>query len=236
MTVCGGYFVTRAVERPAYVSSDLLPPRIFSLSECICDFVPDVWAVEWARVSPEDRMTEASKVGIEAATLPEVISWATRQMNTGNIGWPRVFLASHDARAFATRFLPRDSASSCWESACPQALWNSSSPNRLLGRRWGPGVYKAVSNRVGLESGGAVLGWEVLCYDYGGFHSWLCNGLEGDVAEKYGIRPNEAGFITSAPEASVAAEYCSRQDVGAEPGFWAPWLVVEYALFPEMAT
>ena len=44
--------------------------------------------------------------------------------------------------------------------------------------------------------------------------------------------PNEAGFITSAPEASVAADYCGRQDVGPEPGFWGPWLVVEYALFP----
>ena len=46
---------------------------------------------------------------------------------------------------------------------------------------------------------------------------------------------NEDGFITSAPEASAAAEYCGRPDVGAEPGFWAPWLVVEYALFPAMA-
>ena len=158
-------------------------------------------------------------------------------MNTGNVGWPRVFFASHDARAFAKRFLPRDQRFKLLGIGLPAGVVEQFLAEQAPGPSMGvPGVYKAVSNRVSLESGGGVLGWEVLCYDHGGFHSWLCNGLETNVAEKYGIRPNEAGFITSAPEASVAAEYCGRQDVGAEPGFWAPWLVVEYALFPEMAT
>jgi hypothetical protein len=233
MNTCGGYFITKAVARPAYVSSGLLPPRIVSLSECMCDCVPDIWAIEWTGVSPEDRTAKASKAGIAAATLDQVIRWTTQQMNTGAFGWPRVFFTIDDARVFAERFLSPDGDFKLLgiglSTGVVEQFLVETAPGSSMGV---PGVYTAVSRRTGLESGGTVLGWEVLCYEYGGFHSWLCNGLEVDVAEKYQIRPNETGFITSAAEASAAAEYCGREDVGAEPGFWAPWLVVEYALFP----
>ena len=108
MTVCGGYFLVKPADRPDYVSGDLLPPRLLSLSSCICDFIPDVWAIDWANVSPEERTAEAHKVGIEAAQLPELIDWTTQQLNAGEFGWPCVFFGVHDARAFAERFLPRD--------------------------------------------------------------------------------------------------------------------------------
>lgn len=233
MTVCGGYFITKAVERPAYVSSGLLPPRIVSLSECICDCVPDMWAIEWTGVSPEERTAKASKADIDAATLDQVISWTTQQMNAGTFGWPRVFFAIDDARVFAKRFLSPDGDFKLLGIGLPADVVEQFLVEENPGSSMGvPGVYKAVSTREGLASGGAALGWEVLCYDYGGFHSWLCNGLETVVAETYGIRPNEAGFITSAAESSAASEYCGREEVGAEQGFWAPWLVVEYALFP----
>jgi len=76
MTASGGYFLTTAVERPAYVSTDLLPPRLLSLSDCICDFVPDFWAIEWAKVSRENRIAEAQKRRVDAAELPELITAA----------------------------------------------------------------------------------------------------------------------------------------------------------------
>ena len=44
------------------------------------------------------------------------------------------------------------------------------------------------------------------------------------------VKPGASGFIASARDAVAAAEYCGRDNVGAEPGFWAPWLVVDYAL------
>lgn len=236
MTVFGGYFVTKPVPRPEYVSSHLLPARILSLSDCICDFIPDVWAIDWTRVSPEDRMAAANKVGIQAFVLPEVIRWTTQHLDAGRFGWPCVFLALQDALDFAERFLARDGGF----TLLGIALQSEAADDFLAGEAPGPsmgvpGVYKAVSKRVGLQTGGVLLGWEPLCYEYGGFHSWLCNGLETAVAEKYEIRPNEHGFITSGAEASAAAAYCGQEEVGAEPGFWAPWSVVEYPLFPGLA-
>jgi hypothetical protein len=89
------------------------------------------------------------------------------------------------------------------------------------------GIYRALSNRADPEPGGMILGWEVLCYVYGAFHSWLCNGLERDVAERLGIRPNSVGFIDNAEDALQASEYCSRDELRAATGFWAPWRVIE---------
>lgn len=231
MTVCGGYFLTAAVERPAYVSSDLLPSRLLSLSDCICDFVPDLWAVEWTEVSPEDRAAEAQKRGITTAKLPELIGWTTQQINSGSLGWPCVFFSVGEARAFAERFIPRADGLKLLGIGLHASYVESFLADEIPKPSEGtPGVYKAISRRDGLESDGADLGWEVLCYEHGSFHSWLCNGLETEIAKKFEIKPNEVGFIASRDDASAAAEYCGREEVGAEPGLWAPWLVVEYSL------
>ena len=50
------------------------------------------------------------------------------------------------------------------------------------------------------------------------------------VAKDLGIRPGPTGFIESASDALKAADHCGSDEVGAEPGFWAPWLVTEYPL------
>ncbi len=76
---------------------------------------------------------------------------------------------------------------------------------------------------------GNVLGWEVLGDDFNGFHSWYCNGIEAD-AEKWGIVPNQFGFIDSFEDAVRVAEHCNHPDTGAEPCDWAPWLVQQYPL------
>jgi hypothetical protein len=39
--VSAGFLVTREVDRPSYVSAELLPARIVSASGCIAPFVPD---------------------------------------------------------------------------------------------------------------------------------------------------------------------------------------------------
>jgi hypothetical protein len=75
-----------------------------------------------------------------------------------------------------------------------------------------------------------ILGFEILGFEGDSFHSWLCNGLERDAADNLGIRPNDAGFISSPADAIRVAEYCNRDDVGSEPVLWLPWLAVEYDL------
>ena len=229
--VSGGYFLTRAVERPPCMSADLLPERVLSLSSCIADFVPDYWAVAWAGIPQEDRQAEARKVGIPVNLLSDVISWTTAQLEAGEFGWPCVFLSVGAARDFTRRFptampglrmlglgLSLDTVDRFLDEARPELAESS------------PGVYRAIGDRAEMARDGVPLGWEMLCYDLGEFHSWLCNGLETEVAETFGIAPNAAGFIASAEAAVKAAEFCGREDVASEPGLWLPWLVMEYPL------
>jgi len=211
------------------MARDLLPPRLLSLSDCICDFVPDLWAIEWASISAAERAAKAGSYGIAQALLPEVIKWTTNRVNSDEFGWPCVFLSIQDAQAFAARFLTGSRDLSLLGIGLHEDIVDEFLEAEIPSTSEGtPGVYRVVSDGVELVPGGRELGWEILYYDHGGFHSWLCNGLEKDVASMVGIRPAETGFISSAREALEVARYCGQDNVGAEPGFWAPWLVVEY--------
>ncbi len=230
MNSSGGYFLTRPTERPEQMAADLLPARLLSLSDCICDFIPDVWAIEWVNMEPQDRIAEAANFNVPPSLLQEVVNWTTERLNKGAFGWPCVFYTLRDAREFASQFLKVPDLRLLGIALHGDRVDDFVSKHKPRSGQGEPGIYAAVSRRQAAEPRGAELGWEVLCYDYGGFHSWLCNGLETEVAREFGIRPGAVGLIDSASDALTAADYCGREDVGAEPGFWAPWLVTEYSL------
>ncbi len=231
MIVSGGYFLTKDVRRPNSVAASLMPSRLLSMSSCICDFVPDVWAVEWADMEASERAVEALKFGLPATSVDSVVQWTTEHMHTESLGWPSVFFSVNGARAFAKEFLrDAEGLKLLGIGLHEECLEEFLSEEKTEPEQGTPGVYSAVDKRQPLEEGGSELGWEVLGYDFGDFHSWLCNSLENKVAKKCSIKPGERGFIESASDALSAAQFCRKKGSGAEPGYWAPWLVREYPL------
>jgi hypothetical protein len=70
---------------------------------------------------------------------------------------------------------------------------------------------------------GTVLGFEVLGFDVGRFHSWLCHGTGG--YQEHGIRPGQAGLLTTLHDAQqVAGLLSSDQD----DTTWFPALITEH--------
>lgn len=59
-------------------------------------------------------------------------------------------------------------------------------------------------------------------------HSWLCNGVERHCAGALGIRPAANGRA-SLDDAGRCVDEIRENRVGAEPGPWRPWLLVEYS-------
>ena len=228
--VSGGYFLAKYADRAEPMSADLLPARILSASNCIAD-IPDAWAVKWANYKETNRKEEAAKFGIAPEMLPDVIDWVTSGLESQKIGWPVVFYSLETARKFAENFLPHDSDLALLgiglESELAALLLREEKPPENHGT---PGIYEALRRGLSLEVGGEVLGFEVLGYEWGGFHSWLCNGLEVDSYREFNIRPNGYGFISNLEDAVKSAEYASREEVGAEPALWQPWLVVKYPM------
>ncbi len=91
-----------------------------------------------------------------------------------------------------------------------------------------PGVLTALRRGAPLPSGGVILGFDVLGWDWGTFHSYTCNGLEAEFDASLGIRPNAHGFFSRVEDARKCADHANLETIGAEPALWLPWLTVAY--------
>lgn len=71
--IFGGYFVTKAAFLPPYLDSTLLPVKVVTVSHCITDVIPDVWAFDWSNSTFEERLEEAQKFSITPDEIDKVI-------------------------------------------------------------------------------------------------------------------------------------------------------------------
>lgn len=74
---------------------------------------------------------------------------------------------------------------------------------------------------------GEFLGFDIVGYECGSFHSWLCNALYKDVEESYGLKFNSFGLLENDWE-EVCAMTAAIQGIG-EPVVWTPCVVRRYA-------
>ena len=228
--VSGGYYLIKPANRAECMSASLLPSRILSASSCIVDMIPDSWAVEWANYSSDERQKAAISFGITQEQLPTVVEWVTGHLAANQIGWPDTFFSIELARAFLHRFLPDGEEVVLTGIALPREMVNEFLIEEKPASNEGtPGAYEAISRHEPLAPGGEILGYEILGYEAGGFHSWLCNGLETVIYEQFQILPNKHGLIDSLDDAMKTTDYISRDKVGAEPVIWQPWLIATYS-------
>jgi hypothetical protein len=221
-----GFVVTRRVPRPEYTAADLLPSLIVSASGDLATFVPDVWSIAWCGVDPDDRQAAAAKLGVPPERVDGLVAAVTARIaDAERYGWPNIAYTL-DAAWEMARLAAPDGGLLVLElglavSDVP-ALLEASAPlepppgTAPLGE---PGVRIALRRDLAVLATGRPLGFEPLAFDVALGCSWLCNGLEVPVARELGIRPNS----------SRAVAYISRDDVGAEPGLWLPWLLLEHS-------
>ena len=220
----GGYLLVRPSTRDdEFMAADLLPRKILSLSSCLCDIALEYW---WN----EENVADAAGFGVSQDRLSELTRWYLEQFDT-RLGAPGVGYSVEVLREFVARFVP--SATDLvilGAGVAPADSARLRSDYPVLPGRGKYGVYDMIERNLPLEPDGTVLGFEILSYEYGLEHSWLCNALERAAAERLDVIPNSRGFIGSYEEAASVAEYANREEIGAEPGLWLPWLVVRYPL------
>ncbi|UCD78624.1 MAG: hypothetical protein JSW26_24985 [Desulfobacterales bacterium] len=232
--VSAGFLVTREVDRPSYVSAELLPARIVSASGCIARFAPNTWCIEWTRDTRERRIEDARAFGLEFQDLQEIIAWTTSRFGK-SIRWPNVITDLNTSKDLVSRFfshlsnvkvlelcLHRSMSQDFCQEAEPPPPKPGFAPN---GRQ---GVQEVILKEKPPIPTGRILGFELLVFDFSLSCSWLCNGLETQVEQDLGIKPNQYGLIDSFDKAFRCVEYISRDDVGAEPGLWLPWLIIDH--------
>ena len=232
--ISAGFLVTREVDRPSHVSAKLLPDRLVSASGCIAPFAPDIWCIEWTQATQEMRIAGARAFELESQALNKIIAWATARFDK-SIRWPNIIIDYDTANELVNRFLGnlpnvkvlelclhRSMTSDFCQEAEPQPQMPGFAPN---GRQ---GVHEVILEDKPPTNGGCILGFEPLVFNYTLSCSWLCNSLETQIEQALKIKPNKFGFIDSFDEALKCVEYISRDDVGAEPGLWLPWLVIDH--------
>jgi hypothetical protein len=225
----GGYLVTQRVARPEPMSAELLPAQLLTASACIASFVPDIWSLDWTNITDEGRQAAGAALGLAPAMLPALMSHVTTGFNEGKFGWPNV-VKSTDALADLMSLLPRSrewvALGLALHRRYAAAFLEENAPPEGQGAG---GVYELLVNRPSLPTGGIILGFEPLGFEHGGQpHSWLCNQLEKECSQALGIRPNSIGFLQTEDEAERVTAHISRDDVGAEPVQWLPWMILDY--------
>jgi hypothetical protein len=230
----GGVFVTRPVLRPDYSHSDLLPDNIVSLSSCICQFFPATWSIEWTSDDYESRAKSASVFGITEDKLKPTIE-AITGLFADSFGWESVIYSREAANRIVKEFLPTDIdfqiiGAALHRSHVETYLKYTAPPKPKPG--FAPagahGTYEVLSKGESPEVPHEILGFELLVYDHGLSHSWLCNGLEKECHHKLNVLPNAHGLIDNFDDAWRCTEHISSDKVGAEPGLWLPWLLLRY--------
>ncbi len=233
--VAVGYLLLRPLERTSFLSSDLVPRLITSASECLCPRFPGVYAIDWSSTSKDARAEAFAKIGIPPDSQPAAREWATRAFDN-DFGWPSVFytrdaalearrtILSHlgDARVIGVG-VARDALDDFLESAAPQPLPGGGTAGGETGS------FTTAKRREALAPGGRRLGFELLNVELGEpHHSWSCDNLQDHLFTALGVRTNAEGLLDRLVDARRCCEEISSGRVGAEPGRWLPFALVEY--------
>ncbi len=233
--VAGGYFITKPIDRPEYLSNSSgpsLPERFFSLSQCLTDFLPGPWVWEnWDK--RVDRAKAVGKWGIDTGRTTEVIEWVQSKYVSGEMGRIHVFCNLNTPRGFLKYFdVPTNDL-----ILIGIALHRSDSTRFMESEKPGHGIvssgeFEMISRGHTVNTGGIPLGFEPLVLDgWGLFHSWLCNSLQETAFEQKGIHPNAHGFLDKLEDARWVTDYVNEDPyIRGEPGLWLPWLVMTYPL------
>jgi hypothetical protein len=221
----GGYVLTRRVSRDdRFMASDLLPAAFPSFSPCPAPQAFEYW---W----DDESASAATDFGVDPGRVGEVARWYRSEFGV-RLGAPTIAFFVEAVREFAAQFVADTSGLVLLGSGLAPAH-----RDRLLAERAAPeelgeyGVYEMLQRRRPLATGERVLGFEPLSYQHGLEHSWVCNGLEREAADQLGIRPDaETGLLSTETDAAAVIAMIEQGELGAEPGLWLPWLVVEYPM------
>lgn len=226
--VSGGYVFIQPIPRTDCWDPRYHPETVLSASTCLCKQAPADWMFSWCKCPGLDRLTEAAHWAIEPTQVKQLAAWMDEALESGKIAWPGMMFSLETAREFADNFLKRTKQRFC--------LVGMSLPHDLTDRllesaqdspdtEW-HSPYVAIKQANAPASGGRVMGYEILGYEYGLFHSWLCNNLVPGTCTKLEMKLNAMGFIDDTSMARRAAECCG--DLPAEPVAWLPWLLQAY--------
>jgi hypothetical protein len=216
--VSGGYLaVCPSPLRTAWMNRPVPP---ISVSGCMVETAPFVtWIGSWAE--------DATAFGISADHFGTVRAWLEGREAQGDL--LRWNLATNPGvvKEFL-KFAQLAETAAVLGLALPaiDAPRFISAYDENLGQN--DGLVAMVRKGLPPADGGTLLGYEILCANYGGIScSWWCNHLPGALLDGLGITLNEFGLLGSWADAA-AAHQAVRDCPAKEEGLWNAWAIMRY--------
>ncbi|WP_251135502.1 hypothetical protein [Exiguobacterium sp. s192] len=229
--ISAGYFLVMPTPRKDYMDEKIVPETVLSVSSCLCKQYPDT-SILWGN-SEVKKARYMDQLGLSLNTVQLFEQWIEEHRNTGDVLFPQVFSSLHSAQDFLNRFLIQHPGIRIISIGLPERyksdfledieLFSSKNPEPY-------GVEKMLLQHHPPEKDGAKkVGYEVLGFDSGSFHSYLCNGLESDFRQHFNFSPNRYGLIDSIEEADRYSDYCNElSEEETESVLWLPWAIFEH--------
>ena len=162
-------------------------------------------------------------LGIDNSTYEKMQYWIKEEFEK-NFDFPNIFNNYESAFEFCQNFLYNQHDLKIIGIALPRIHRDSflEEQDDLRYR-----IFKNINNFLPLDSNSTILGYEILGFDAGVFHSYICNGLEDEYYEKYNLVLNENGFISTEEEAFILSKYTNEEIKDTEPVLWLPWAILD---------
>ncbi len=228
--ISGGYYLISPIKRPDYLDKDLIPDSILSVSDCLCDFHPDINVLWGGSNNNKEKYMEQLK--ITQSIYEEMENWVGGMAEKEIFEYPQMFTSLDLAREFCSEFLNHiDDVNiigiGLSQDYADEFIEYEETLTKPKEER--NGIEKLLLNNVLVDNNGLeMVGYEVLGFESGKFHSYLCNGLEKDFNKQFRFSLNKSGFIPSLEEAARYCEYSNDEELG-EHVLWLPWAIFTYA-------
>jgi hypothetical protein len=220
----GGYYILKTAPRTEWMNSNVLHESILSASSCICDFHPDI-SIIWSK--SKKKKDEYRKIlGLDKPTYNEMEQYIIERFDK-DFDYPDVFKHYENAVEFCRSYLSNQNGLKIIGVVLPKK-YRADFLEDQADLRYG--ICKNIEQFLGMDINGKFLGYEILGFDFGGFHSYICNGLEDDYYDKYKLNLNNDGLISTIEEAELLSKFTNDVIEGTEPVLWLPWGILEYPL------
>lgn len=225
----GGYYLIEGTTREDYMSNSIIPNNIWSVSSCICNLHPDISALSWTSRSNEDRLVYQQQLNLTTEAFNNMQEKTDALFNDDKIGWEAMFIDRDTAVTFAQKYLGKV------ENIKLMMIATTTEYSKLFLQKTkttenNNGVYKCLQKENAVQKDADFKGFEILGYESGSFHSFICYNLEKVYANNLNITLNEHGLIKNYAEAVIANDYTSNSSNLPEGTIWMPWAIYEIQL------
>jgi hypothetical protein len=224
-----GFFLIEGAKRTEWMSAEILPEMIYSLSGCICNLHPPMELIPWVKGDSIDDYQK--RLELPDREFLELMLRFEKLFDAQKFGWNSVFFEVEVAKDFAKTHLQKIQDLKLYQALVPMKLVETIL-KETESEAFEPHGLRTIilKKEIAKTNLNTMLGFEIIGYDLNHFHSFVCNSLENDFCNKLNISLNSNGYISDFEEAIRATEYCNLESTGAEDGFLFPVGIREISL------